>query len=351
MFGGKILGQGTYGCAVTPPLLCKGRARAEENESKVGKITLDDDAKTELHISAILRKSNLWKHYFVLPELKSCQPIQATRSEDWSECQVTKEVKQNELLQIISSYGGKSFSSLGNYNLRPGIFRYLYFFQHMLEAAALLALKNVVHNDIHKANIVIDNHGVPRLLDFGMAFSGKEIDYEIIDNRWKIYDPKYDSEPPEITVATGLRNNIPFGKTSEDAIIQKPVYRNYELLFGIEREDLVEKLQAFCQKSKSFKKRDWLAIYKTYWPGFDSFALGAVLLNVLKTQLTWPEFVNSKSWKLKEQVVLDILKHMLDPSPFSRYDCVEALSLYDPQNAVLKNSEAWLAARSKMRQV
>lgn len=119
MFGGKLIGQGTYGCAVMPPLLCKGRARAEENESKVGKVTLDSDAKTELHISEILRKTNLWKHYFVLPELQACQPISVGRSEDWNECRITKEVGKGDLLQIVSRFGGRSFSTLGSYNLRP----------------------------------------------------------------------------------------------------------------------------------------------------------------------------------------------------------------------------------------
>jgi len=51
MLGGRVIGQGTYGCAVTPPLLCKGRARNERKENqgvKVGKLTLNTDAATEI---------------------------------------------------------------------------------------------------------------------------------------------------------------------------------------------------------------------------------------------------------------------------------------------------------------
>jgi serine/threonine protein kinase len=347
MFGGKLIGQGTYGCAVVPPLLCKGRARAEQNESKVGKITLDDDAKTELHISKILRESKLWKHYFVLPELNSCEPQPKQRSEDWKECRITQEVPKNELLQIVSSYGGRSFSSLGSINLHPRRFNYFQFFQHLLEGCAILALRGVVHYDLHRANILVDRYGVPRLLDFGMSFTANELSYEIIDNRWKIYDPKYDSETPEVTVATGLRKGESFETVTHAAIFEKPVYTNYEIIFREDREILVEILQNFCRKSKSFRTRDWLTVYKTYWPGFDAFALAATLLNVLRTQLSWPEFVNSPMWQQKGDIILDILKRMLNPNPSLRYDCVEALALYDPQNAVLKNSEAWLAARKR----
>jgi serine/threonine protein kinase len=347
MFGGKLIGQGTYGCAVVPPLLCKGRARAEQNESKVGKITIDDDAKTELHISKILRESKLWKHYFILPELASCEPIQKQRSEDWNDCHITKEVPQNELLQIVSPYGGKSISSLGSINLHPKRFDFVYFFQHLLEACALLTLKGVVHYDLHRANILIDRYGVPRLLDFGMAFSSTELNYEIIDNRWKIYDPKYDSEAPEVTIATGIRKGLPLEKVVNETIFEKPVYKNYEVIFGEDREVLVASLESFCMKSKAFRRNDWLTLFKTYWPGFDAFSIAAVLLNVLRTQLTWPEFVNSVPWQQKGDVILDILKRMLNPNPSLRYDCVEALALYDPQNVVLKNSEAWLKGRKR----
>lgn len=347
MFGGKLVGQGTYGCAVNPPFLCKGRVRAEQNESKVGKITVEDDAKTELHISKILRTSKLWKHYFILPELTSCEPLQKQRSEDWQECGITKEVPPNELLQIISSYGGRSFSSLGSISLHPSRFKYISFFQHLLEGSALLALKGVVHYDLHRANILVDRYNVPRLLDFGMAFSANELSYEIIDNRWKLYDPKYDSEPPEITVATGIRKGISFKNVVNASIFEKPVFKNYEIIFQEDRDVLVSQLESFCMKSKAFRRKDWLTVYKTYWPGFDSFALAAVLLNVLRTQLTWPEFVSSPEWQRKGDVILDVLKRMLNPNPSLRYDCVEALALYDPQNVVLRNSEAWLQARKR----
>lgn len=349
MLGGKLIGQGTYGCAVMPPLLCKGRARAEVNESKVGKVTLDTDAKTELHISEILRKTSLWKHYFILPELQACHPSPAGRSEDWNKCRITKEVGQGDLLQIVSRFGGKSFSTLGSYNLRPGPFNYMRFFQHMLEAGAVLALRQVVHLDIHRANILLDRYGVPRLLDFGMAFYAPELTYEIIDERWKVYDPRFDTEPPEITVATGLRNSVPFETVARAAIFEKPVYANYEIVFHADREDLVNQLEGFCQRSKAFRRKDWLSFYKTYWPGLDAFALAAVLLNVLRTQLTWPEFVQSAEWQEKGDTVLKVLRHMLSPNPSLRYDCVEALSAVDPQNALLKHSASWLAAREKQQ--
>ena len=44
MTGGKLIGQGTYGCVFSPPLLCK---KKKIPQSKVGKLTSEDDIKAE----------------------------------------------------------------------------------------------------------------------------------------------------------------------------------------------------------------------------------------------------------------------------------------------------------------
>jgi serine/threonine protein kinase len=216
--GGAVIGQGTYGCAVSPPLLCRGQtrdARLVTKGKQVGKLTLQTDAMTELHIAKILRTTSLWKHYFILPELTDCQPV-AAGSSNWGSCKITKTETEKTLKQVISDFGGRSFSSLAGKNLRPGSFDYFFFFEHLLEACAYLALNGVVHYDLHRSNILIDPLGVPRLLDFGMSFSARNIDNNIIGNRWKVYDPKYDSEPPEVTIITGIREKLDISKAIEN---------------------------------------------------------------------------------------------------------------------------------------
>jgi len=358
MLGGNVIGQGTYGCAVVPPLLCKGRVREDMKEVKkaskkktVGKVTLSIDAETELHISRILRKEKLWKNYFVLPEIESCQPVSTTRAENWDSCGITSQYDNNQLRQLVSEYGGKSFSTLSSMNLRPGVFDFFYFMRHTLEACAVLTLHNVVHYDLHRSNILVDSVGVPRLLDFGMAFDAKELDNKILNDRWKIYDPKFDSEPPEVSVITGYRKNMSLSFLIKDAVYGKPVFKSYELIFGVSREQIVKEFQKFIVQSKSFGEKNWVLFFQTYWPGFDSFALGAALLHILQTQLTWPSFTESDEWQKHEKTVYAVLKNMLNINPSERYDCVEALALFDPDNALLKRSESWLAARKAQRQV
>ena len=359
MLGGNVIGQGTYGCAVVPPLLCKGRARHErkekstsrKNKKSVGKVTLMMDAETEIYISKLLRKEKLWKNYFVLPELDTCEPVETNRSENWDSCGITSQYKPNQLRQLVSDFGGKSFSTLSGLNLRPGVFDFFYFMRHTIEACALLTLNHIVHYDLHRANILVDSLGVPRLLDFGMAFNAEEITEKTLSDRWKQYDPKYDSEPPEITVITGIRKGMSLDAAIKDCVYGKPVFKTYELIFGIPREKLAGDFSRFLRNSKSFEKHEWVQFFQIYWPGFDSFALGAALLHILQTQLTWPSFVQSEEWQSKESRIYDVLKRMIEINPSERFDCVEALALLDPENAVLKHSGPWLAARKSQRQV
>jgi hypothetical protein len=349
--GGKVIGQGTYGCAVTPPLICKGRVRSEkrENQEKVGKVTLDKDAATELLISKLLRKDPLWKNYYILPDPEVCEPIQKERADDWAACEITGKVASRNLKQITSDFGGRSFGLLGSTNLRHASFDFFFFFKHLLEAGALLCKNQVSHYDLHRSNILVDTRNVPRLVDFGMSFSARDITTEILDERWKVYDPKYDSEPPEITVLTGVRNGVSLEKAIQETVTQKPIFKEVEIVFGIRREALMTELTHFFNKSKTFRNADNVGFWKIYWTGFDSFALGALFLSVLKTQLVWPEFVQGGQWIEKGALIQSILRRMLHVVPSERYDCIESLNLYDPGNVVLQTSGAWIAARKAQR--
>jgi serine/threonine protein kinase len=50
-----------------------------------------------------------------------------------------------------------------------------YILRQLLEGVAYLHRNRIVHRDIKGANILIDNHGVLKLADFGLA---REVFYE-----------------------------------------------------------------------------------------------------------------------------------------------------------------------------
>ena len=82
MFGGKIRGQGTYGCIFQPALKCRGKKIKNSNTSMVGKITSKQDAKNELEIAKILSNIENSSEYVVLTEATKCIPRSKEKQDD-----------------------------------------------------------------------------------------------------------------------------------------------------------------------------------------------------------------------------------------------------------------------------
>lgn len=357
--GGRVIGEGRYGCAVIPPFLCNGEQGkdryAADRKDKVGKLAIQSQAMTEIEVSNTLRKIPRIEQYFILNDPKACVPfINDAAIDDWSSCMASKQknntmFRKENIVQITSAYGGKAMNSLQTTDLHPRSFQYFKFFSQLLEAGAIMTLHNVCHYDLHKPNILLDKQGVARIIDFGMSFLTKNITQETLNERWKYYDPIYDNEPPEVTVMTGLGKKIPLQKVIDETVKIKPIYKNIQMILLVPNEDSKEELQTFFKQSDSASKRNWPKTWQHFWPGYDSWAIAAILLNLLKIQLTFPEFTNSELWLKKGSLVYKILKQMLVSNPFYRIDCVESLSLWNPESGVLKDSDSWIYEKQKQK--
>jgi hypothetical protein len=80
-------------------------------------------------------------------------------------------------------------------------------------------------------------------------------------------------------------------------------------------------------ESKSFQHRNWLECWKLYWPGFDAWAIGTILLQILEIQISIPGFKESVTWKRKGELVKSVLKGLCRGHPAYRIDAAEALNL------------------------
>ena len=344
MIGGKIIGQGTYGCVFNPPLLCKKKVLKDG----VGKVTDTDDLLREMKAAKVLGKIVNYKYYFILPE-EYCVPriIDNQEEKDINKCKYFQKAKLENLRQFTMNFGGVDLNKATNIS-------FFLLMKHLLEAGSLMLLNNFIHFDIHKANILVDKNKVPRIIDFGMSFNVNEISLETIENRWKVLTPTYSAEPPEVTFLTAVDDYNKYG--FEDALLevipQKPILKTIEKLLGIPVRKQVVNLGKFFQTSQAFRERDLVKFWKLYYPGFDSWGIGVVLLSVLENLIYSYEFIESSEWKLKKGVIVSILKQMCDTNPKNRIDCVEALSMFDPMNDIyLEYGTEWVEARSKQRRI
>lgn len=345
MEGGRILGQGTYGCVFTPPLLCKKKGIGK---SKVGKLTSEKDAYREYNAFVYLNKISEYKNYYILPDT-ICSPkiIDNQYDKDINKCEFINKLrnKQTKIKQLTMEYGGLDLESVKYIN-------FFTLFSHLLEAGSLLVLNGLVHYDIYSKNILIDKNYIPKIIDFGQSFHLNEISDESIKDRWKTLGPGYAAEPPEVTFLTAMDiyNKYTFEETVLEVMPKKRILFVIERVLGVPFQTQIKKLVTFFQTSLAYQNRDFIKMWKLYYTGFDSWAIGCLLVEQLNKLYYSYEFIESNEWKLKKGVIVDILKKMVSTNPKERIDCVEALSMYDPFNEIIeKYGSGWLEKRRLQR--
>jgi len=350
MEGGKLIGQGTYGCIFDPPLLCK---KKQFTKGDIGKLTVESDLEREKFAYKVLQGIDEAKKYFILPDA-SCSPriIDNQVDNDITKCKFLEKTDHTKLKQVAMEYGGKDLTKI-NIKSKDSI-SFFILMRRMLEAGSLLLLHGFIHYDIHAGNILIDKHNNSKLIDWGQSFSKDEITLESIEERWKVLTPEFAAEPPEVTFLTAIDdyNNYSF----EEALIQlmprKRVLHKIEKLLGVSLRTQLANLGTFFRSSQAFQQKDIVKIWKLYYPGFDAWGIGVVLLDCLATLIYSYEFIESSEWKLKKGIVVEILKKMLHTNPKERIDCVEALAILDPVNEIyMKYGVEWVENRMKQRRI
>lgn len=367
MEGGRIIGQGSYGCVFTPPLLCKSKRTGKTGA--VGKLTESTEAQNEIAIANLLRKSPLVQNYILLPEPESCEPapLQQQKEKDLKDCGVLTRNNNYKLAlkdshQLFMPFGGRK--AVGNMilagNIHPKYFSFFPIMKHILEAGSLLLVSGVCHYDLHSNNFLLDSYGVVRILDLGQAFDVRKISEETVASRWKVLmfgqereapNPMVtNAEPCEITVINAMRNGYSLEDAVEKTVAEKEIFREMEKLLGFSKEEVISHLLQFFQTSDSVKKNNWVQFFKLYWTGFDAWSIGALLLHILSYQITWVEFVSGE-WQQKAAMTKLALRGLLHPNPRKRLDCLEALFLFDPSNTWIQRfGKTWLSQRHAQRE-
>lgn len=350
--GGKILGQGTYGCVFSPPLLCRNeRYITGSDKTKLGKLSEYSDIKNEVAAAVDLGKDKRSQKYFVLPEQGTlCKPKPASeqRDPDVKQCEPLERYGEKDMVHYRMRYGGQSLHvTLYSDRFRPEAFPYFRFAKELLEAGSVLLLNGYVHFDLHGQNVLLDKEMHPLIIDFGKAFSIKKLTQETIDEHWTQYDASFAPEPPEITLIIAAHSDIKYDQCLKDMFNEKDGILNMERLLGIPRSQQIREIDQFWRTSKAAQSKDWLTLWKLYWPVFDSWSFGSMLLSILKRLLLSNKFAQSDAWANKHRILETVLRGLLHSSPRKRFDCIEALALYDPSNPIVTKGagKRWLAAR------
>ena len=327
-----LLQEGSYGCAFTPPVPCKGRQSRTSKGKKtkkikkriVGKVMLEKDAEIELSIAQLVKHIPGYERYFIIQEKDNCtiEDFKKLRNEYEDKCQMFKKHSNKDLIQLLSPFGGTPLYEMAFHSS----FDFIGSLRHMLEGVVKLQQQGICHFDLHTGNILVDSHETMRIIDFGAAFVGDQVNQK---NLWlHIYDfsPEYDPQPPELSVMNGLYSNKPLLQSIVDTVKYKKVMKITEQIFGYSLEEQENDLRYFWKNDTTYEGGSWIPFFHKFWKTWDTWSIGVIFIKLLQKALFNPSFL-IKTWNIHGSIIRKVLKGLVHPNPEYRFSAEKALSL------------------------
>jgi serine/threonine protein kinase len=358
MDGGAKIGSGAYGCVFDPPLKCIDKIQPTPNGHRVGKLSRMKDITNEIRVSNILYDIPDAENLYVLVDKNSlCHPAPIEKQpkkeqKDIEECEAYKQWGMSDMYHYTMKYGGITIKKFEKrvLNKSPENFPIYTFAKHLLIACSHFLLKGIVHSDLHKGNILMNpKRQMPIIIDFGLSYFEDDMKKpDFIKNMWTGYSPHLNQEPPEYTYMIGIHNNMKMNDIILDIIEQKNSILWMNSIFHITQINQMKQFVSFVSTSSIIKEKNWLKLMKTYWVVSDSWAVGGILIFFYRACMfvsnsTKTEFLTHKS------ILKNVIKGLLSINPDKRMDCLEALSVLDPNNSLVSSSEGmkWLKTRAQ----
>jgi serine/threonine protein kinase len=316
----KLIQEGSYGCAYTPPLPCR-KSNLKKRKSLVGKITKRKEAKVELSISTLIEGIPGYSRYFITEKEDNCDSknFSFLRQTYVGTCELYDSSKDKNLIQLISSFGGRSLESTP-INTR---FDYIEVFRHLLEGIVLLHKQGICHSDIHEGNVLIDAKGTARFIDFGASFVGHSVTQDTIQNHTYAFTPSFNSQAPECTVMNASQSNIPTYIAIQRIMDNKKIIQQASNVLGFNLEKQKRSFEYFW----THQNTDWISFYKTYWKGFDTWSFGVLMLKVLMKCFFVHSFVET-TWRKSAIPITQVIQGLLQMNPTERMSVEQALDIW-----------------------
>lgn len=375
LIGGKFLGQGSYGCVITPAISCNKKRNSNKNTiSKVSKIILKPDkyVNEEMNVSEQIKKLDKKGKYFITFD-DSCnlKQIPSDRSNivssrfyrksnhivldkkkklDKYYCPV--DLSENPI-NIIMPYGGIDMFDLtyNNDNNDKNNFKTILnktvlenireCFKNLVEGLYILHSNNIVVRDIKEENIIANlsiinkttkkYNATLKYIDFGLS---EILTKSFTSNRKNILPSGTEIYiSPEIFITDEINNNNGYYENNE--LLYNLIYFLKKNTYDFIYEDLKEYnilkdfkqtiINLFNKIAKQNENNNEILDnyfgrgklkYNGYLQKADIFALGLTIYHFL---------VENKIDVKKNRILYDLLINMIQLNPEKRFNVLECL--------------------------
>jgi hypothetical protein len=325
--GGRLLGQGVYGCTFDPAPRCAGGSvfkRIGELPA-VGKVTVEKTGE-ELAVGRAIMSLPLARNYFALPT-ESCRPDMPLEDPEAGECRVMEEEGQNATYtMLVMPAAGRQLLRWGE-DLQRLADSYVATFIHLLEGIVIYQRAGYVHNDIHMGNVLVDERGVARFIDFGLAFKPAKVQAWEDSHLGTRFRPKFVWQAPEVHAWRMRLNGVRVAEGSSQLLAANDEWRRIENQFPA-RRPLVAALTGFLN---SVDQGEGVAFLHRYAKGFDCWRIGLMFWMLWDDLLAWSGFQQTALWRQRD-LVRQVLGGLTDFDPRSRWSAEKALVALDPNN-------------------
>lgn len=277
MRGGRLLGQGSYGCVFSPGFQCavQGSSRdtlLSRKEKTVSKIQVyNDEAKNEESIGMKLRDISNADIYFQVLESVCPVTIEQIKDEDIEKCELQSLTTSNLVMLTLSFIQGEHPIQWLRKKNQP-LVHLEKFIKNLCTSVTILADHSIVHNDLKNDNILVKPSNKPILLDFGLALDVSLPTY----HKSFFYAPQFEIFAPE----THLMNEL----VTDDKINEIIFYALRPLSLFLEKEFLEKyrvALHTSLTRLKGLSEEKKRAKIKTYWDTWDVYSIAYLLLECL----------------------------------------------------------------------
>lgn len=173
---------GEYGCAIYPRVKCNNNNKRNNRKDSqmISKVTIKDFySENEYSIGKILRKNNELGYFIPIEKKCSINNKKITEINSKYECKATQENKKNKKFVLLYSKFDPSVQLSDVLHSSDNNIKMIYkYYLFTLKCIDILIQNNIVHHDLHLANIILNKKGEFKLIDFGLS-----IHYDKVKNK------------------------------------------------------------------------------------------------------------------------------------------------------------------------